>query len=180
MNRSTGLHVLGAALATLFGATSAFAQAAPATTRVIGFDQAIAIALAQNDTLRQARNTAALGELDVAQARRSFLPDLRATGQTSRAFGRADGDSTRSTRLGVSSGITLFDGFANTASLASAKFARRSTNRCRSELRFCGLQRKVASPRCSLLLEHWKIRPTSMRARGLFSRGRAPSKWMPL
>lgn len=123
MNRSTGLHVLGAALATLFGATSAFAQAAPATTRVIGFDQAIAIALAQNDTLRQARNTAALGELDVAQARRSFLPDLRATGQTSRAFGRADGDSTRSTSLGVSSGVTLFDGFANTASLASAKFA---------------------------------------------------------
>lgn len=123
MNRSTGLHVLGAALATLFGTTSAFAQAAPATTRVIGFDQAIAIALAQNDTLRQARNTAALGELDVAQARRSFLPDLRATGQTSRAFGRADGDSTRSTSLGVSSGVTLFDGFANTASLASAKFA---------------------------------------------------------
>lgn len=123
MNRSSALHVLGAALATLFGTTSAFAQAAPATTRVIGFEQAIAIALAQNDTLRQARNAAALGELDVAQARRSFLPDLRATGQTSRAFGRADGDSTRSTSLGVSSGVTLFDGFANTASLASAKLA---------------------------------------------------------
>lgn len=123
MNSTTGLRALGALLAALLATAGAAAQDASPTTRVIGFDQAIEIALAQNDTLRQARNTAALGELDVAQAQRGFLPDLRASSQASRNFGRADGDTTRTASVGVSSGVTVFDGFSNTATLKGAKFA---------------------------------------------------------
>jgi outer membrane protein len=123
MNRTTGIPAAAFVLAALFAASGAAAEEPPATTRVIGFDQAIEIALAQNDTLRQARNTAALGELDVAQARSGFLPDLRVSSQASRAMWRADGDATRSASLGLSSGVTLFDGFANTAALASARAA---------------------------------------------------------
>lgn len=117
------VRALLVALPLLFAAPVVTAQESPVATRVIGFDQAVEIALEQNDTLRQARNAAALGRLDVAQARTGFLPDLRASGQSSRAIGRADGDGLRTTTLGLASGVTLFDGFANTATLAGAKFA---------------------------------------------------------
>ncbi|MGD9598501.1 MAG: TolC family protein [Steroidobacteraceae bacterium] len=118
MNSMPAKRSLALFVALAVAATAAGAQG----TRVIGFDQAVEIALAQNDTLRQARNAAALDALDVEDARSGFLPDLRATSQTTRAFGRADDDTTRTTSLGVSSGVTLFDGFANTATLKSARF----------------------------------------------------------
>ncbi|MGE0582719.1 MAG: TolC family protein [Steroidobacteraceae bacterium] len=124
MNRPARPRTLVLALATLLAATGALAQDAPAPTRVIGFEEAIGIALEQNDALRQARNAAALGELDVVQARRGFVPDLRVNTQSSRAFGRDDGETTRNATVGLSSGVTLFDGFANTATLAGAKFGR--------------------------------------------------------
>ncbi len=123
MNRHLLLAAAALAIGACLAATPSVAQEAPAPTRVIGFDQAIEIALAQNDTLRQARNAAALGELDVAQARSGFLPDLRVSSQASRAVGRADGADTRNATLGLTSGVTLFDGFANTAALAGARAA---------------------------------------------------------
>lgn len=126
MSRTSVSPAAAIAALGLLAAASAYAQETAPATRVIGFDQAIEIALAQNDTLRQARNAAALGELDVAQARSDFLPDLRASGQSTRAFGRTDGATTRVASVGLSSGVTLFDGFANTASLASAKFSSKA------------------------------------------------------
>lgn len=127
MNRLVRACTALFASAALLAGGGALAQEAPApaaaAARVIGFDQAIEIALAQNDDLRQARNNAALGALDVAQARRDFVPDLRASAQSSRAFGREDGDTTRTATAGLTSGVTLFNGFANTATLAGAKSA---------------------------------------------------------
>ncbi len=70
MNRLARACTALFASAALLAGGGALAQEAPApaaaAARVIGFDQAIEIALAQNDDLRQARNNAALGALDVA------------------------------------------------------------------------------------------------------------------
>lgn len=103
--------------------------AAAADTRIITFEDAIRIALEQNTTLRQAQNTAASAEVGVSEARMQFVPDLRLNTSGSKEFGRnfsqiegriVDQTST-SVNLGLSSGVTLFDGFANTATLRGAK-----------------------------------------------------------
>lgn len=116
-------RILAAALCAALALGTAGAQAPAGDTRVISFDQAVEIALEQNDTLRQARNATALGELDVEQARHDFLPDLRLGSQTSQGFGAQGDNGPRTTGINLSSGVTLFDGFANTASLQGAKFA---------------------------------------------------------
>jgi len=107
---------------------TAGAQQPAAGTRIITFDQAVEIALEQNDTLRQARNATALGALDVEQARADFLPDLRVSSQTMQGFGAQGGNAPRTTSINLSSGVTLFDGFANTAALQGAKFARSASD----------------------------------------------------
>lgn len=122
MNR-TRLARLAAAVCATLAIGTAGAQAPAADTRIISFDQAVEIALEQNDTLRQARNATALGALDVEQARRDFLPDLRLGSRTSQGFGAQGDNGPRTTGIDLSSGVTLFDGFANTAALQGAKFA---------------------------------------------------------
>lgn len=100
-----------------------------ATTRVISFEEAVAIALEQNEAIRQGRNATELGQLSVEQARKDFLPDLRFSSGVSQNFGRnfdeSEGSivdtSQRTTNLGLSSGVAVFDGFANTATLQGAK-----------------------------------------------------------
>lgn len=123
MNDTLLARIAVAAVCAALGIGTAGAQAPAADTRIISFDQAVEIALEQNDTLRQARNATALGELDVEQARSDFLPDLRLGSQTLQGFGAQGGNTPRTTSLNLSSGVTLFDGFANTASLQGAKFA---------------------------------------------------------
>jgi len=123
MNRNSPAPFAAAILCAVLAIGSAGAQQPAAGTRIITFDQAVEIALEQNDTLRQARNASALGELDVEQARAGFLPDLRASSQTMEGFGAPGGNAPRTTSINLSSGVTLFDGFANTASLQGAKFA---------------------------------------------------------
>jgi outer membrane protein len=100
-----------------------------ADTRIITFNEAVRIALEQNTELRQALNTAASAEVGVSEARMEFLPDLRLSTSSSKDFGRnfsesegriVDQNST-SLSLGLSSGVTLFNGFANTANLRSAR-----------------------------------------------------------
>lgn len=123
MNSTRLARIAAAAACALLAIGTAGAQAPATDTRIISFDQAVEIALEQNDTLRQARNAMALGELDVEQARSDFLPDLRVGSQTSQGFGAQDSNAPRTTSINLSSGVTLFDGFANTASLQGAKFA---------------------------------------------------------
>jgi outer membrane protein len=97
-------------------------------SRIITFKEAVRIALEQNTTLRAAQNAAALGKVDVSEARGQFLPDLRLSTQGSKNFGRSFDEtagtivdqSSNSVSLGVSSGVTLFDGFGNIASLRQA------------------------------------------------------------
>lgn len=103
--------------------------ASGADTRIITFEEAMRIALAGNIELRQAANSAETSKVAVSEARMQFVPDLRFGTSTSKNFGRSFDESegrivnqtSRSASLGVNSGVTLFDGFANTASLRQAK-----------------------------------------------------------
>jgi len=112
------------------GRTPAVLQPA-APTQTITFDEAIAIALRQNTTLKQANNVSAVNSATVRQQRLSFLPDLRfntTTGQNyGRGFSETEGgiidQTTQSVNAGVSSTVTLFNGMSNIASLRSAKLS---------------------------------------------------------
>jgi len=128
MSRST--LALVAALATL---TAGLAQAQD--TRIITFQEAVRIALEQNVTVRQAQNAAALGKVEVNEAQSQFLPDLRFTTSGSKNFGRSFDQTegaivdrtTKSVSMGLNSGVTLFDGFGNTATLRGAKLTDQAT-----------------------------------------------------
>lgn len=119
--------LLAAALACLCIGSAAFAQDA----RVITYEEAIQIALEQNADLKQTENAARLDELDVRQARNQFLPDLNVGVQGGQSFGRSFSESegttidtdAQSANINVNSGVTLFDGFSNVASLKAAKLA---------------------------------------------------------
>lgn len=101
---------------------------APADTQRISFAAAVAIALQQNTDIARAVNAEELERAAVTQAKMQFLPDLRLGLSASQSYSR-DTDSTGlasgwnsngSVRGGLSSGVVLFDGFANVASLQGA------------------------------------------------------------
>jgi len=112
------------------GASALGAQAAP--TQTITFDEAIRIALRQNTTLQQAHNASDLDAATVRQQRLALLPDLRLSTSTDQNYGRSFSEeegriidqTTRSMNAGVSSSVTLFNGFSNIASLRSAELAQ--------------------------------------------------------
>jgi len=124
MNRfSAGVSIA----AFLFASGAACAQNA----RIITFKDAVRIALEQNITVRQAQNAAALGKVDVSEARGQFVPDLRfsTTGAKNygRTFDQTEGaivdQTTKSLSLGLNSSVTVFDGFGNIANLRGAKLS---------------------------------------------------------
>jgi outer membrane protein len=102
-----------------------------APTQTITFDDAIAIALRQNTTLRQANNASALNSATVRQQRLSLLPDLRFNTTTAQNFGRGFSQdegriidqTTQSLSAGISSSVTLFNGLTNIANLRSAQLS---------------------------------------------------------
>lgn len=131
---SNWIRVIATSIAFAVASASAFAQDTAPAARIITFDDALKIALEQNSSLRQAQNAKALGALGIEDAKSDFKPDLRASasgGQSwtsadidSGAFGAGGGtQSSQSASLGLSSGVTVFNGFANTASLAAARFS---------------------------------------------------------
>ncbi|HKZ72501.1 MAG TPA: TolC family protein, partial [Steroidobacteraceae bacterium] len=116
-----------------FVVCAAFAGLRPAKaqdTRIITFDEAVRIALEQNATLRQTENATEASRVAVEQARARFLPDLSLSTRGTRSFGRTFSESegrivdrsTDTVNVGASSSVTLFDGFANVASLREARF----------------------------------------------------------
>src|SRR5262249_5951105 len=115
----------GVLIATLLAAT---AGVRAQNARIITFKDAVRIALDQNITVRQAQNAAALGKVDVSEARGQFLPDLRfsTTGAKNygRSFDQTEGaivdQTTKSLSLGINSSVTVFDGFGNVATLRGA------------------------------------------------------------
>jgi outer membrane protein len=94
----------------------------PSADRPITLQDAIAMALAQNSTVLLARNNIVLDSLTVRQARNAFLPNLTAASQTAQGFGAgARGSNEHSLSLGVSSGVTLYNGGQNTNTLGQAR-----------------------------------------------------------
>jgi outer membrane protein len=129
INRFQGRVAALSAVAVLAAAPLA-AQQQPG--RTITFDEAIRIALAQNGTLRQVQNAAALDTVAVRQARQQFLPDLRlntsGTQSAGRSFSQDEGQvlntSTRSLNAGLSSSVVVFDGGGNQADLRAARLSQ--------------------------------------------------------
>jgi outer membrane protein len=113
------------------------ALGAQATPQTITFDDAIRIALRQNTTLQQANNASASNAAAVRQQRLSFLPDLRVSTNTGQSYGRTFSEdegriineTTQSLNAGLSSSVTVFNGFANIANLRSAQLAEEAGER---------------------------------------------------
>ena len=122
---------LAAGAAVLAAAAPLYGQA----PRTISFDQAIDIALRQNATIRQARNTTAADAAAVAQQKLQFLPDLRLSTNGSQNLGRNFNESegrivdqtTQSMSAGLSSSVTVFDGLKNVSSLRQARLAENAS-----------------------------------------------------
>jgi outer membrane protein len=120
----------------VFGASLALGlvTAAAAGTRAITFDEAVTIALRQNVTLRQALNSEASSAVSARGQLMGFLPSLSVSSNGSKQYGRnfsqeqarMVSQTTRSLSLGLSSSLTLFDGFGNVASLRQARLAHQA------------------------------------------------------
>jgi outer membrane protein len=118
------LCVLAMGVSLLAGARSAAAQdtarVRPAS-RTITLQQAIAIALVENNSIRFARNTTVLDSLNVRQARNQFLPNLSASTSGSQRFLSGSGEQNNlGVNAGFSSNVTLFNGGQNTNILRQA------------------------------------------------------------
>src|SRR5438045_1349027 len=108
------------------GAAQASAGTPPPT---ITFQDAITIALKQNTSVRLAQNATDLNSTSVQQARMNFLPDLRLSVNNGlnvgRTFSQTEGSivdqTSQSLNTGLSSSVTVFDGFRNLATLNAAK-----------------------------------------------------------
>jgi len=98
-------------------------------TRMITLHDAIDTALELNIELQRSSNQVASGEISLIQSKAAFLPDLSASASASRNYSRAydpatdmtDGRESESVNLGLSTRLTLFDGFGTIASLQSSK-----------------------------------------------------------
>lgn len=121
---------LGLALTLLFS-SAAFAQttASPDTLTV---EQAIDVALEQNSSVRRARNDRQLQEAMVDQAYAAFLPSVSFSTSGNQRYGlvfdQTAGElvsaSSDAMNLGLNARVTLFDGFANFASVDRAQYQR--------------------------------------------------------
>jgi outer membrane protein len=152
--------LLGALSVALLGAPGAHAQragtmAAPDTTE-IGFDEAVRTALDQNTDIKRAQAQARQSNVQVRAEWMDFAPDLSLGVGAGRNFGRnfspLEGEviTRTSDQFGgsLSSGITLFNGFENTASLNQAQNLRRadetSLQRTRREVVFTVMDQYIA------------------------------------
>jgi outer membrane protein len=96
----------------------------------ITLQEAIRIALAQDINVRFGRNNALLDSLSVRQARNAFLPNLSATTSSSQGFGNgSQGQNSFASSLGVSSGLTLYNGRQNVNTLHEAQLNVQASSR---------------------------------------------------
>jgi outer membrane protein len=125
------LHALAIGLSLLVGVRSLGAQdtarVRPAS-RTITLQQAITIALAENNTIRFARNSALLDSLNVRQARNQFLPNLSAsTSGSQRLLSGTLGQNNFGLNGGLQRNVTLFNGGQNTNILRQAQQSLRAS-----------------------------------------------------
>ena len=125
-------------------------------TTQINFDEAIRTALDQNTDIKRAQGNVRQSEVEVQAQWMDFAPDLDLSLGATRSFGRnfsqLEGDviTRTSDQVGgsVSSGITLFNGFENTASLNQAQSQARadetSLKRTRREVVFTVMNQYIS------------------------------------
>ncbi len=119
----------------LAAAPAAAQPLAPSPGTPITLTDAVQIALRQNVTVRQGRNTIDQSATNVRQARMQFLPNFSVSTGTAtnvgRNFdqneGRIINKTSQSVNAGLSSGVTLFNGFQNVANLRSAEANEEAT-----------------------------------------------------
>lgn len=112
------------------------AQVGTPAPRRIGFADAVRIALQQNITLQQAENARALSAVTVQQQRNQFMPNLSLSTSTSgnigQSFNQTAGSlvnrTSQTLNAGVSSGVTLFNGFQNLSLLRQARFGESASS----------------------------------------------------
>ena len=123
-------RILATAFVAVGSAATLGAQAAPTpSSQVITFDEALKLALSQSTVIKQAENTASLDATSVKQSKMAFVPNLSVSASTAdnlgRNFSQSDGriidQTSQSVNGGLSSNVTLFDGFKNVATLRSAQ-----------------------------------------------------------
>jgi outer membrane protein len=110
--------------------------AATVTPATITFDDAIAIALRQNTTLRHSENAAAMSATDVTSKKSAFLPTLSLVTNSAQNVGRSlsqlDGavsnQTSQSLSTGLSSSVVLFDGLRNVSELRAARSSEAASN----------------------------------------------------
>ncbi len=142
----------------LIGATEALGQATAIT-----LDDAVGIALQQNTTIKQAQNAVTLQGAAVQQQKLSFLPDFRASVSGSGNLGRTVNEgqivtqTSHALNTGLSSSVTLFDGFKNVSSLRSAKLSEdasaKDLSRTKQTVVF-----NVASNFLALVVQHEQVK----------------------
>ena len=99
------------------------------TPQRITYDDAVAIALRQNVSVKQAENATQLSGATVSQQQKAFLPSLslNVTGSNNvgRNFSQSEGtiinQQSQALSTGLSSSLTLFDGGKNISNLRSAR-----------------------------------------------------------
>jgi outer membrane protein len=106
-------------------AQDATALSTPA--RVITLAEAIRLALDSSSTVRLARNAVSLDSITVRQFRNQFLPNLSASGQSSQGFASGStGTNSLNTNVGLSGGVTLYNGNQNVNALREAELILRA------------------------------------------------------
>ena len=128
--RQWGRGLLLAALLALLPLTAAAQQGmgVSADTTRVSFDEAVRVALDQNTDLKRAQASVRQSEAQVWSERMDFVPDLRMSTDMQRQYGRnfsqvTGGFTTESTdffNVSMNSGVTVFNGFENFASLDQA------------------------------------------------------------
>ncbi|MEO8562062.1 MAG: TolC family protein [bacterium] len=117
-----GLAIAAALVAGARGARAQDTARVRPPSRTITLQQAIAIALQENNTLRLVRNNIVLDSLAVRQARNAFLPNLSVSSQASqRVLSGNQGQNTLGMNGSLSSGVTLFNGGQNRNILRQAQ-----------------------------------------------------------
>jgi outer membrane protein len=97
----------------------------------VTFDDAVRLALRQSLTVRQAANASAASEATVRQRSLALLPNLSLSTSTVESYGftfnqnegRIVDQATTNFQVGASSGVTLYDGGRNRATLREARLA---------------------------------------------------------
>ncbi|MFI5256082.1 MAG: TolC family protein [Gemmatimonadales bacterium] len=160
-HRARGARVL-AALLLLAG--TPLGLAAQDTTRtalpaggLITLQDAIRIALAQNSVVRFGRNSLTLDSLTVRQSRNAFLPNLSASSSSSQSILNGSGGNPFSASVGLSSGITIYNGGQNRNILSQARVNAQATGealgRTRQSVAFA-----VASDYLALITQQEQLR----------------------